>query len=274
VNHHRHVVYEVAAMRSELKLTYSYHLLQCIIGSTGPILAFTRALVSISDSLDVPFLTFNAWVSAWLLFYTLVAGFFDLTRLVRLATRFTDEIFALLIVSIFVMDAVGDPFSNVGILRYFDPNHPSHEDYENDPNYDFLQVAVLSTLLGFGTTALIFFFRSFKNTSFFCNDSVRTSIHDFAVTTSVIVTTVIGQVLFPEIQLEQLNVPDRFEPSYQCCDTSCTSFFPDECPDQIAAAASRPWFVDFSDLNGKSWVPIVAAGPAVLAFVLVFLDNG
>ncbi len=86
-------------------------------------MAFTRALVSISDSLGVPFLTFNAWVSTWLLFYTFVAGFFDLTRLVRLATRFTDEIFALLIVSIFVMDAVGDPFSNVGILRYFDPNH-------------------------------------------------------------------------------------------------------------------------------------------------------
>lgn len=32
--------------------------------------------------------------------------------------------------------------------------------------------------------------------------------------------------------------------------------------------------MSFSDLNGKGWVPIVAAGPAILAFLLCFLDNG
>jgi hypothetical protein len=45
-----------------------------------------------------------------------------LTGYVRLATRFTDEIFALLIVSIFVMDAIGDPFSDVGLLHYLNPD--------------------------------------------------------------------------------------------------------------------------------------------------------
>ena len=79
-------------------------------------LAFTKAVIRISENIGVPFLTFNAWTSCWLLFYCVMAGFFDLTRVVRLVTRFTDEIFALLIVSIFVLDAVGDPFSQVGIL--------------------------------------------------------------------------------------------------------------------------------------------------------------
>ena len=191
-----------------------------------------------------------------------------------MATRFTDEIFALLIVSIFVLDAVGDPFSDVGILRYFDPNHPSHEDFVGDPNYNYLQTAMLSTILGFGTTALIFFFRSFKDSSFFCNDSVRTSVHDFAVTSAVLIATFCREFLFADTETEQLNVPDQFEPTYQCCDSSCTTFWPDDCMDQAQSAGARPWFVDFSDVNGKGWVPIVAAGPAFLGFFLLFLDNG
>ncbi|KAL7577117.1 hypothetical protein ACA910_019719 [Epithemia clementina (nom. ined.)] len=246
----------------------------CIIGSTGPVLAFTKALIRISESLDVPYLTFNAWVSSWLLFYCLLSGFFDVTRVIRLATRFTDEIFALLIVSIFVLDAVGDPFSQVGILRYFDPNHKSHSDYQDDPNYNYLETALLSTILGFGTTTLIFFFRSFKTSSFFCNQGVRTSVHDFSVSMSVVIATVVKEFLFPDVETEQLNVPDQFEPTYQCCTSDCLTFFPDDCPDQTAAAGARPWFVDFSDLNGKGYIPIMAALPALGAFLLCFLDNG
>mmetsp|Transcript_16694 Transcript_16694/g.21809 ORF Transcript_16694/g.21809 Transcript_16694/m.21809 type:complete len:608 (-) Transcript_16694:182-2005(-) len=246
----------------------------CVIGSTGPVLAFTKSVVRIADNMGVPFLTFNAWISCWLLFYCVTAAFFDLTRVVRLATRFTDEIFALIIVSIFVMDAVGDPFSPVGILRYFDPDHKSHEEFEDDPNYDYMEVALLSTILGFGTTALIFLFRSFKDSSFFCNDGVRSSIHDFAVTMAVVSVAMVKEFLFSSVDTEQLSVPDRFQPSYQCCTSSCDTFFPDDCVDQAEAYGSRPWFVDFSDLNGKGHVPIVAAGPAILAFLLVFLDSG
>ncbi|EEC42697.1 predicted protein [Phaeodactylum tricornutum CCAP 1055/1] len=213
----------------------------CIIGSTGPVLAFSTVIYNMSVSLDVPYYAFNAWVSVWLLGYCLIAGFFDITRYVRLATRFTDEIFALLIVSIFVMDAIGDPFSDVGILRFLAPDHPSHE--EDDPDYDYLKVGLLSVILGFGTTSLIFFFRSFKFSPFFCNQGVRTSVHDFAVTASVVTWTLVKELLFDDVDTEGLKVPDH-------------------------------WFVDFSDLNGKGWIPIAAAGPAVLAFVLVYLDNG
>ena len=35
--------------------------LQCVIGSTGPVLAFTKAVVRIADNIGVPFLTFSAW---------------------------------------------------------------------------------------------------------------------------------------------------------------------------------------------------------------------
>ena len=32
--------------------------------------------------------------------------------------------------------------------------------------------------------------------------------------------------------------------------------------------------MDLGDLNGKGWVPFFAAVPALLAFILVFLDDG
>jgi hypothetical protein len=246
----------------------------CIIGSTGPALAISTAIKNIAESTGVPYLTFNGWVSIWLVAYCCLAGFFDLTRYVRLATRFTDEIFALLIVAIFVMDAVGDPFSPSGILRYLDPNHKSHSEYEGDFDYEYLTVGLLSVIMGFGTTALIFFFRSFKFSSFFCNDGARSSIHDFAVTMSVVIWTLVKEFLFPEVNTEGLNVPDKFEPSFQCCDSSCDTFWPDDCPEVPESAGTRAWFVNLFDLKGNEWAIFAAAGPAIMAFLLCYLDNG
>jgi len=199
---------------------------------------------------------------------------FDLTRYLRLVTRFTDEIFAVLIVSIFIIDAIGNPSSDVGILRLLYPKHKLDDDAETDTEYRHLTIGLLSVIIGCGTTSLIFFFRSFKDSAFFCNDNVRISIHDFAVTSSVCIWTLIKHLLFDDIEVPTLHVPDKFEPSFACCDSSCKTSFPDDCPNQPAAVGARSWMVDFGDLNGKSWVPIMAAGPAVFAFVLIYLDNG
>eukprot|EP00978_Attheya_sp_CCMP212_P000671 scaffold1339_cov58-Attheya_sp.AAC.1 len=234
----------------------------CIMGSTGPLLAFTVVIFNFAELMDVPFLTLNAWVSVWLGFFACTAAFFDLTRLVKLATRFTDEVFAFLIVTIFVMDALGDPFSNVGILRYMDPNHPSHEDQPDD--YNYLATGLLSIILGLGTTVLTFFFRSFRYSSYFCSDIIRESLYDFAVTLAVITCTFFAIVVFNEIELESLSVPDTFEPTYACCTEACTTFWPDDCEDQAEAVGTRSWMVDYGDINGKAWVPFAAAGPAAL----------
>ena len=60
-----------------------------INGGTGPVLAFTGVLYQISISLDVPFLTFNAWVGLWVGLYMLLAALVDLNRFMLWATRFT-----------------------------------------------------------------------------------------------------------------------------------------------------------------------------------------
>lgn len=246
----------------------------CVIGSTGPVLALAAAIVNIADGLNVPYLTLNAWINVWLFGYTILAAVFDVTRYVKLATRFTDEIFALLIVTIFVLDAIGDPFSTDGILRYLVSTHPSHVDFEEEEDYSYLASGFLSVLIGLGTTAIIFFLRQFKESTFLCNQGVRNMIFDFAVTGSVLFWTVIKNVAFPTVQLETLDVPSQFEPSFSCCDATCTTYFPDQCPDQAERFGVRSWFVDLFDLNGKTLLPLFAAFPALLSFLLCYLDNG
>ena len=151
-----------------------------------------------------------------------------------------------------------------------------HEDQEEElgDEYSMYESAFLSIIIGFGTTATIFFFRGFKTSTYFCNQTTRDSIHDFAVTGAVILWSVIKQVGFDSVETPELKVPSSFEPTFTCCDSSCETFWPDECPDQESAAGVRPWFAEMGNLNGKSWAIFVAAGPALLAFFLFYLDNG
>jgi len=91
---------------------------------------------------------------------------------------------------------------------------------------------------------------------------------------AVVIWTVAQHLGFPTIEVTGLSVPDKFEPTYACCTSECTSFWPTDCEDQEAPAGTRKWFANLGDLNGKGWVPIMAAGPALLAFILFYLDNG
>ena len=99
-----------------------------INGGTGPVLTFQAVTYELSKNWDIPFLTFNAWIGIWVSIYMLLSAFFDLNRFIKYATRFTDEIFAFLIISIFILDAIGNPASKVGLLHYFNPDHKHHKD--------------------------------------------------------------------------------------------------------------------------------------------------
>jgi hypothetical protein len=103
-----------------------------IVGSTGPVLIMTTVIYDLSQSIGVPFLPFYAWVSIWAFGYCAVTAFMDFTRYVKLATRFTDDIFAFLIVSIFILNAMGSPFGDGGLLRYLDPSNKTHSDFKED----------------------------------------------------------------------------------------------------------------------------------------------
>jgi hypothetical protein len=205
----------------------------------------------------------------------LVAAFMDANRIIKFATRFTDEVFALLIVSIFILDAIGNPTSNVGVFHYFNRDHPHNvKQLAKDESYDYMTVALLSLILGFGTAFFALTLRKIRYSAFCCNDYVRSVVTDFSITVSVVVMTILKHTVFEDVPVEELNVPDTFAPTYACCTQDCVTYYPTECPEQDAAWGRRDWVVDLFDMNGKTWAIFMAAGPAALGFILVFLDNG
>jgi hypothetical protein len=84
----------------------------------------------------------------------------------------------------------------------------------------------------------------------------------------------VDQLIFDEIPTESLNVPDKFEPTFKCCTSDCNTSWPDDCTDVAEPVGTRSWIVNLFDLNGKSWAIGVTAGPAILAFLACYLDNG
>ena len=87
----------------------TYHLFAgqplTILGSTGPVLLFEKILFQFSQENGIDYLSFRFWIgmSAGTMLLLLVA--FDLSALVQLITRFTEECFATLISVIFIFEA-------------------------------------------------------------------------------------------------------------------------------------------------------------------------
>eukprot|EP00581_Thalassiosira_minuscula_P018268 CAMPEP_0183720026 /NCGR_PEP_ID=MMETSP0737-20130205/12760_1 /TAXON_ID=385413 /ORGANISM="Thalassiosira miniscula, Strain CCMP1093" /LENGTH=777 /DNA_ID=CAMNT_0025949833 /DNA_START=40 /DNA_END=2373 /DNA_ORIENTATION=- len=244
-----------------------------INGGTGPVLAFSEILYKISKGMDVPFLTLNAWIGIWVCVYMVLSAVVDLNRIIVLCTRFTDEIFSFLIALIFIINAIGSPFSQTGVIHYFDSDHKAHDPYENQSYYSHYASALLSLIVFLGTTYVAFLLRKFKFSPFLPNQTSRNAMTDFAVVISILIWSLIGNA-FEEIPIEKLNVPSKFAPTFQCCDASCTTSWPNDCYEQAEPYGYRSWVVNLGDLNGKGWVPFMAAGPAILAFMLIFLDDG
>ena len=77
-----------------------------VLGGTGPTLIFEDILFRFCDQNSVPYLEFRLWIGLWtaLMLTALVA--FNASVIVRLFTRFTEEIFSSLISFIFIYEAI------------------------------------------------------------------------------------------------------------------------------------------------------------------------
>lgn len=197
-----------------------------------------------------------------------------------------DDIFSALISVIFIVNALGSPTSSVGLYYYFRSDHTSHArnvarlpltpEGSVGQSYSHLATALLSLVSCLGTCWLALRLRGVKASRFLCNQQSRTTITDFGVVASILIWTLIDHYVVPAVATERLNAPATFAPTYLCCNTSCVGWakWPEDCPQLAEAWGRRSWLVSLGDLNGKTWVPIFACVPAVLAFILVFLDDG
>jgi len=204
-----------------------------IIGSTGPVLAFVATLVQLANKTNLPFLPLYAWTGLWTSSILLLSSLTSASNLVKYLTRFTDEIFSVLISTIFVVEAVSD----IG-GTFMSP-------------VSTLTKALLTLVIATVTYSSATVLKGLRNTAYFTK-TIRNNISNFAPTIGVVLGSLLARkarlVHGAQALLPSLAIPVTFQ-----------------------STSGRPWLVPLLDL--PVWARWAAFFPALMAVVLLFLDQ-
>ncbi|XP_076088046.1 band 3 anion transport protein-like isoform X4 [Mytilus galloprovincialis] len=77
-----------------------------LVGATGPVLVFEQSLYMFCKNNNIEFLTMRVWIGFWVMLISIVAVAAESSVLVRHISRFTEEIFAILISLIFIFEVI------------------------------------------------------------------------------------------------------------------------------------------------------------------------
>lgn len=205
-----------------------------IIGSTGPVLAFVATLAQLADKMNLPFLPLYSWTGLWTAAILFVSSLTSSSNLVKYLTRFTDEIFSVLISAIFVVEAVSDVGSTF-----------------TNPASTFtkaLLTLVLASFTYFTATTL----KGLRNTVYF-NKRIRDTISNFAPTIGVVTACTLARWARLVHGSGVAGLPSL------------------ALPVTFATTSGRPWLVPLLDL--PVWARWASLVPALMATVLLFLDQ-
>merc|ERR1719454_473335 len=78
----------------------------CIMGATGPELAYTLVFYEICEIMQIDFMTARVWEALWTCLFTVLLAVTDSSAVMAYYTRFTEEIFSALISMIFIFEAM------------------------------------------------------------------------------------------------------------------------------------------------------------------------
>ncbi|XP_031572132.1 electroneutral sodium bicarbonate exchanger 1-like isoform X2 [Actinia tenebrosa] len=260
-----------------------------ILGATGPMLVFEEIIYSFCQMSDLEYLPFRMWIGIWTMLFCFILVFTDASSYVCYFTRFTEECFATLIALIFIVEGFSKLW-NVQTDHPIDIGYTTHHEClckkqttffgsvtlpngtvmnNSVTNWTELNVPIqdceynggkligmacdenvffLSVILTFGTFAMAISLKSFRSSTFFPT-KVRAVISDFAVLISILVFVSID-VAFG-VNTPKLIIPLKFQPT---------------------ASHKRGWLIPPLGKN-PAWVIVAAAIPAVLATILVFMDQ-
>ncbi|CAM9339868.1 unnamed protein product [Lampetra fluviatilis] len=243
-----------------------------IVGFSGPLLVFEEAFFSFCWSQDVEYLTGRLWIGFWLIIIVLLTVAFEGSFLVRYISRFTQEIFSILISIIFIYEtfyklfkvfkehpllktypigADSGVWGNVSMVNGSAMAARNGTDaptkMPSQPN-----TALLSLVLMSGTFFIAFFLRKLKNSRFLAG-KVRRVIGDFGVPIAILIMVLVNYAI-PGTYTQKLAVPDGF---------SVTS------PDQ------RRWLVNPLGMQSTFpvWMMFACVVPAALVFILIFMET-
>lgn len=271
-----------------------------IIGTTGPLVLIDEALYRFCETNNLPFLTVRLYVGIWLAVIALFVSAVEGSVYVRLFTRFTQEIFSALITLIYIFETgmklvsvyqrhplLSDYFyedmpgvdsiyanimnSNTNSTQIFNttnalsiaqhqPLNTSLQNGDESTVFHMLishdktgkinqpNTALFCTFLTLGTFTIAYFLRVFRN-SHFLGRTARRALGDFGVPISIAIFVSVDYFV-PAVYTEKLKVPEGLSPS----DTT-----------------QRGWLIPMN--NVPVWLPFAAGVPAILVYILVFMET-
>lgn len=162
-----------------------------IIGSTGPVLAFVATLAQLAQALQLPFLPLYAWTGLWTALILFLSAVTSASNLVKYLTRFTDEIFSVLISAIFVVEAVSDIAKTFGTSTF---------------TKALLTLTCASVTFVTATTLKAF------RSSFFFTKRVRKTVSNFGPTIGVVLGAMVARWarITHGTSLPSLSLPSTF----------------------------------------------------------------
>nr|XP_032647441.1 band 3 anion transport protein isoform X2 [Chelonoidis abingdonii] len=216
-----------------------------VVGFSGPLLVFEEAFFKFCESFGMEYIVGRVWIGFWLILIVLVMVAVEGSILVRFVSRFTQEIFAFLISLIFIYETFAK------LIKIFQ-KHPLRKVYkltdEPKPN-----TALLSLVLMAGTFFIAFFLRKFKNSAFLPG-KLRRVIGDFGVPIAIFIMALADFFLKDTTETQKLSVPKGLE---------------------VSNTTARGWFIHPMGENRDFpiWMMFGAALPALLVFILIFLES-
>ncbi|KAG5832291.1 hypothetical protein ANANG_G00289530 [Anguilla anguilla] len=246
-----------------------------VIGFSGPLLVFEDAFFLFCKSRDIEYIVGRVWVGVWLVVIVFVVVAAEGSFLVRFISRFTQEIFSILISLIFIYETFAKLFrifqKHPLILNYEhlndtwdDPFHPiivrhvSNDSHGNTTTHHYFRersypnTALLSMCLMFGCFFIAFFLRHFKN-SRFLPGPIRRMIGDFGVPIAIFIMVFID-IIIEDAYTQKLVVPKGLK---------------------VSNETARGWLIN--PLGEKKdfpiWMMFACFVPALLVFILIFLES-
>uniref|UniRef100_A0A8C4ZVC9 Solute carrier family 4 member 1 n=1 Tax=Gadus morhua TaxID=8049 RepID=A0A8C4ZVC9_GADMO len=211
-----------------------------VIGFSGPLLVFEEAFFAFCQSQDIEYIVGRVWVGVWLVIIVVLIVALEGSFLVRFISRFTQEIFSILISLIFIYET----FAKLG--RTF-RTHPLVMVNPAYPN-----TALLSMCLMLGCFFIAFFLRQFKNGTFLPG-KVRRLLGDFGVPIAIFLM-VVADISIEDVYTQKLVVPKGLT---------------------VSNPAQRGWLINpFGEHKAfPVWVMFACCVPAILVFILIFLES-
>jgi len=210
-----------------------------IVGTTGPILVFEQATYTLCDFFQIEFLVWRCWIGFFVMLILFLIVAFELSYLVEYFTRFTEEVFSVLISILFIYECgsflvqtfknypLKRPTSSSGVGGGYSMNGSQSNmttPIQDLPTYSIEQlkyidqschenanVALISLLIVIGTFTIAYWLRKLRCSHFFTSRARRV-LSDFGVPIAMIMMVVLNNISH-DIDVKKIKIPKDFTPT-------------------------------------------------------------